>query len=106
MLRIPPHNGKWRHIFGHDRACADNGPVMDLHAAFYGDIGANPDIRADFGERVAVKFLLDAKIVENIVDRGVKIRKRGSCQPVNRMRICKIHRVGYAAIIAARCQIQ
>lgn len=102
MLRIPPHNGKWRHIFGHDRACADNGPVMDLHSAFYGYIGAKPDIRADFGERVAVKFLLDAKIVENIVDRGVKIRKRGSCQPVNRMRICKIHRVGYAAIIAAR----
>ena len=79
---------------------------MDLHAAFYGYIAANPDIRADFGIWITVKFLLDAKIVENIVDRGVKIRKRGSCQPVNRMRICKIHRVGYAAIIAARCQIQ
>ena len=69
----PPHNGKWRHIFGHDRACADNGPVMDLHAAFYGYIAANPDIRADFGIWITVKFLLDAEIVENIIYCGVKI---------------------------------
>lgn len=102
MLRIPPHNGKWRHIFGHDRACADNGPVMDLHAAFYGYIAANPDIRADFGIWITVKFLLDAEIVENIIYCGVKICQGGGCQSVNRMRICKIHRVGYAAIIAAR----
>ena len=40
---------------------------MDLHAAFYGYIAANPDIRADFGIWITVKFLLDAKIVENII---------------------------------------
>ncbi len=30
-------------------------------------IAANPDIRADFGIWITVKFLLDAEIVENII---------------------------------------